>query len=347
MRVSSALPVCQADLLQRRATDPACRPAALRLRAGSPGFLISTCNDICPDIDKEFMRMKARPMKMLTVAMLAACSLAAGVAEAAGVLTIGRREDGTTFDPIKSAQNIDNWVFSNVYDVLIRVDDKGTKLVPGLAESWSISPDGLTYTLKMRPAKFSDGSDLTASDAVFSLLRIRDDKGSLWSDSYKIIDKAIATDPHTLVITLKNPSASFLSQLALPNVSILSEKAMKSMGEEAYAEQPVSSGAFTVKEWRRGDRVILAKNPNFWEAPSVSLDGVEWISVPDDNTRTLMVQKGELDAAIWIPFSRIENLQKDPDLVVHLDPSTREDHLLINHEHGALAKPEVRQALDM
>ncbi|KPW63303.1 Extracellular solute-binding protein, family 5, partial [Pseudomonas caricapapayae] len=111
--------------------------------------MIQTYNNICPDTGKEFMCMKARPMKMLTVAMLAACSLAAGVAEAAGVLTIGRREDGTTFDPIKSAQNIDNWVFSNVYDVLIRVDDKGTKLVPGLAESWSISPDGLTYTLKM------------------------------------------------------------------------------------------------------------------------------------------------------------------------------------------------------
>ncbi|MBD8187526.1 ABC transporter substrate-binding protein [Pseudomonas viridiflava] len=291
--------------------------------------------------------MKARPVKLLTVAMLAACSLAAGVAEAAGVLTIGRREDGTTFDPIKSAQNIDNWVFSNVYDVLIRVDNKGTKLVPGLAESWSISPDGLTYTLKMRPSKFSDGSELTASDAVFSLLRIRDDKGSLWSDSYKIIDTAVASDPHTLVITLKHRSASFLSQLALPNVSILSEKAMKSLGEEAYAEKPVGSGAFTVKEWRRGDRVILEKNPNFWEASTVSLDGVEWISVPDDNTRMLKVQAGELDAAIYVPFSRVETLKKDAGLVVHEDPSTREDHLLINHEHGALAKVEVRQALDM
>ncbi len=122
---------------------------------------------------------------------------------------------------------------------------------------------------------------------------------------------------------------------------------MKTLGEEAYAEKPVGSGAFTVKEWRRGDRVILAKNPDFWEAPSVSLDGVEWISVPDDNTRMLMVQKGELDAAIYVPFSRVENLKKNPDLVVHLDPSTREDHLLLNHEHGALAKPEVRQALDM
>ncbi len=119
------------------------------------------------------------------------------------------------------------------------------------------------------------------------------------------------------------------------------------MGEEAYAQDPVASGAFIVKEWLRGDRVVLEKNPNFWQADKVSLDGVEWISIPDDNTRMLKVQAGELDSAIFVPFSRVETLKKDPNLVVHMDPSTREDHLLINHEHGLLGKPEVRQALDL
>ena len=69
--------------------------------------------------------------------------------------------------------------------------------------------------------------------------------------------------------------------------------------------------------------------------------------MPDDNTRMLNVQAGQLDAAIFVPFSRVAELKKDPNLTVHLDPSTREDHLLINHEHGALAKKEVRQALDL
>ena len=253
----------------------------------------------------------------------------------------------TTFDPIKTAQNVDFWVFSNVYDVLVRVDKTGTKLEPGLAESWTVSDDGLTYTFKMRDAKFSDGSPITAADAAFTLLRIRDDEGSLWSDSYSVIDTAEATDDRTLVVTLKTPSAPFLSTLAMPGASVISKAGLEAMGEEAYAESPVASGAFTVKEWRRGDRVILEKNPNFWEADRVSLDGVEWISVPDDNTRMLNVQAGELDAAIFVPFSRVAELQKDPNLTVHLDPSTREDHLLINHEHGALAKKEVRQALDM
>ncbi|AGS24055.1 ABC transporter substrate-binding protein [Rhizobium etli] len=280
-------------------------------------------------------------------AFLAGLALSASYAEAAGVLTIGRREDSTTFDPIKTAQNIDNWVFSNVYDVLIRVDKTGTKLEPGLAESWTASDDGLTYTFKIRDTKFSDGSPLTAEDAAYSLLRIRDNPASLWSDSYKVIETAIATDTHTLTIKLKNPSAPFLSTLALPNASVISKKGMESLGAEAYGEKPVASGAFVIDEWRRGDRVILKKNPNFWQADRVKLDGVEWISVPDDNTRMLNVQAGELDAAIFVPFSRVEELKKDPNLNVDIDASTREDHLLINHAHGALGKKEVRQALDM
>lgn len=291
--------------------------------------------------------MKNRWMTLSVATVLAALTLGTTLAEAAGVLTIGRREDSTTFDPIKTAQNVDNWVFSNVFDVLIRVDKTGTKLEPGLAESWTVSDDGLTYTFMIRDAKFSDGSPITAGDAAFSLLRIRDNKGSLWSDSYKVIDTAQAADDRTLVVRLKNPSAPFLSTLALPNVSVLSKKAVEA-GEDAFAELPTaSSGAFIVKEWRRGDRVILEKNPNFWQADRVKLDGVEWISVPDDNTRMLNVQAGQLDTAIFVPFSRVEELKKDANLQVLIETSTREDHLLINHENGALAKKEVRQALDM
>lgn len=291
--------------------------------------------------------MKPGTLKLLTAALLAASALASGVAQAAGVLTIGCREESTTFDPIKTAQNRDNWVFANVYDVLVRVDNSGTQLVPGLAESWKISDDGLTYTFKIRKAKFSDGSPITAEDAAFSLLRIRDNPGSVWSDSYKIIDKAIAKDPHTLVVTLHGKSVPFLAQLATANVSIVSKAAMEKLGEEEYAQNPVVSGAFKLKEWLRGDRVILEKNPNYWEADKVSLDGVEWISIPDDNTRMLKVQAGELDSAIFVPFSRVDALQKDKNVTIHIDPSTREDHLLINHEKGLLAKPEVRQAIDL
>ena len=211
------------------------------------------------------------------------------------MLTIGRREDGTTFDPIKTAQNVDFWVFSNVYDVLVRVDKTGTKLEPGLAESWTVSDDALTYTFTMRDAKFSDGSPITAGTppspcSASATTRAR--CGAIPTRSSR------TPRPRTTRLWSSrstSPSAPFLSTLAMPGVSILSRKGRASVGEEAYAEKPVSSGAFTVKEWRRGERVILEKNPNFWEADRVKLDGVEWISVPDDNTRMLKVQAGELD----------------------------------------------------
>ncbi|MFD2641448.1 ABC transporter substrate-binding protein [Pseudomonas japonica] len=291
--------------------------------------------------------MKPGALKLLTAALLAASALTTGVAHAAGVLTIGCREESTTFDPIKSAQNRDSWVFGNVYDVLVRVDNSGTKLVPGLAESWTISDDGLTYTFKMRNAKFSDGSPITAEDGAFTLLRIRDNPGSMWADAYKDIADAKAVDAHTLVVTLKSKSVPFLSQLSTANLSIVSKKAMERMGEDAYAQEPVTSGAFRVKEWVHGDRVILEKDPNFWEADKVSLDGVEWISIPDDNTRMLKVRAGELDTAIFVPFSQVDELKKDPSLNIHSDPSTREDHLLINHSKGLLGKQEVREAIDL
>ncbi|KAA9000660.1 ABC transporter substrate-binding protein [Affinibrenneria salicis] len=290
--------------------------------------------------------MKRKNVRIAAAGLLLALSVASEMAQAAGVLTIGRREDSTGFDPIRTTQNEDNWVFSNVLDRLVWVDKSGTALEPALAESWTISPDRKVYTFKIRATKFSDGTPVSASDAAFSLLRLRDDENSLWRDPFMIMDKVEAPDAHTLVITLKEPSVPFLSQLALPNASIISKKALTEMGEEAFAEKPVGSGAFSIKEWVRGDRVVLEKNPRYWQASRVKLDGVEWLTIPDDNTRMLKVQAGELDAAISVPFSRIASLQKDPNLQVELEPSTREDHLLINHEHGALAKPEVRQALD-
>ena len=83
------------------------------------------------------------------------------------------------------------------------------------------------------------------------------------------------------------------------------------------------------------------------QADQVSLDAVQWVSVPDDNTRMLNVQAGELDCAIFVPFSQIETLKQDANLNVMLDPSSREDHIIVNSAHGDLGKVEVRQALDM
>jgi len=153
-----------------------------------------------------------------------------------------------------------------------------------------------------------------------------------------VVESIETPDERTLVLTLSSPSVPFLSFLALPPASIVSKAAMETMGEEAYAEKPVGSGAFTVAEWARGERVTLERYPDFWEADRVQLDGVEWVSVPDDNTRMLQIQAGELDAVLFVPFSRVAQLESDPNVNMVLEPSSREDHLLLNHRSEALAK---------
>ena len=128
--------------------------------------------------------------------------------------------------------------------------------------------------------------------------------------------------------------------------SILPQKVVEEQGD-AFAENPVGAGAFRLKEWRRDEVVILERNPHYWEEGLPKLDGVEWHKIVDDNTRILKVQAGELDVALFIPFNRLAELEQSSDITVHLDPSTREDHLVPNHANEALGNVKVRQSINM
>jgi peptide/nickel transport system substrate-binding protein len=268
------------------------------------------------------------------------------VAQAAGVLRIGTNQDCTTFDPIKTIENRDIWVMNNMHEFLVRTNREANQIVPDLAETWEISDDGLEYTFHLRAAKFSDGSPVTAQDAVFSLTRMRDDPESVQSAMYQIMADVSAPDERTVTIRLSEPSAPFLATLAMFSAAILPEKAVTELGEE-FGSKPVGAGAFRLQEWRRGEVVKLERNEHYWEEGLPKLDGVEWHVVVDDNTRILKVQAGELDAAIFIPFNRVADLDADPNINAHLDPSTREDQLLLNHENEWLANKNVRKALNM
>jgi peptide/nickel transport system substrate-binding protein len=281
-------------------------------------------------------------------AAMAVTVLVAGshVAQGAGVLRIGTNEDSTTFDPIKTIQNADIWVLNNMNAFLVRANREANDLVPDLAETWEISDDGLEYTFHLREAKFSDGSPVTAQDAVFSLTRLRDDPESVQSAMFQIMDEISAPDDRTVVVRLSEPSTPFLAMLAMFAAAIVPEAAVTELGE-AFGTEPVGAGAFRLQEWRRGEMIALEKNEHYWEEGLPKLDGVEWHVVSDDNTRILKVQAGELDAAIFIPFNRVAAFEADPEINVHLDPSTREDHLLLNHENEWLANKNVRKALNI
>jgi peptide/nickel transport system substrate-binding protein len=281
------------------------------------------------------------------LALGAAIGLWSATALAGGTLKIAREQDNTTFDPILTIQNADIWVMDNMNAGLVRVTKDGLGLEPDLAKEWAISDDAKTYTFKLRDGiKFGDGSRVTASDVKFSLERLRDRQDSVMASMYGIVAAIETPDDATVVIHLNEPSAPFLSTLAMFAASVVPEKAVKAEGEN-FGTKPVGAGAFKLDEWRRGDRVILVRNHDYWEDSRVKLDGVEWVYIPNDNTRMLKLQAGEVDAAIFVPFNQIDTLQKNPDIQVHLDPSSREDHLLINHAHEPLGDVQVRRAICM
>jgi peptide/nickel transport system substrate-binding protein len=289
-----------------------------------------------------------RRLAAVSIAFLIALVLGAATAGAGGTLKIGRDQDSTTFDPILISQNADLWVIINANGMLVRNNFDGTGVEPDLAESWTVSDDGLVYTFKLREGlKFSDGSPIKGSDIRFSLERLRDTKESVFGAMYAPMKSIETPDDRTVVITLSKPTAPFITFIAMFAAAILPEDYVKNHYDE-FLEHPIGAGAFKIVEWKRGEYVALEKNPNSWEAPGKpKLDRVEWHYIPNDNTRILKLQAGEIDAMIFVPFNRVAELQKDPKLQVHLDLSTREDHLLINHSHPPLDKKEVRQALCM
>lgn len=287
------------------------------------------------------LRLLLTPIAVaLAITLGAVTALADG-----GTLRIGRDQDSNTLDPIFTIENADIWVLNNMNAKLVEVNDEMSGVAPDLAESWDISDDKTTYTFHLRDGlKFSDGSPLTASDVAFSLERLRDERDSVLRSMFEIIKDVEAPDDTTVVIELEHPSAPFLSALAVFSASVVPEAAVEERGED-FGVNPVGAGAFMLKDWERGNRIVLEKNPHYYKEGQPKLDEVQWIVEANDNTRLLKLKAGELDAAIFVPFSRVEELEADPNIQVHLDPSSREDHLLINHEHPPLDNVKVRQAL--
>lgn len=271
---------------------------------------------------------------------------AAAPAMADQVLTIAREQDSSTLDPVFTILAPDVWVLNQLYSTLVRANEDATDIVPDLAESWEVSEDGLVHTFHLREAQFSDGSPVTAEDVVFSLERVRDEPASPMGGLYTVMDSAEAVDDRTVVLTLSTASPGFMSSLAMFAASIVPKAAVEAAGD-GFGDAPIGSGAFVLSEWRRGDRIILERNPLYWEEGLPRLDGIEWIYVPNDNTRVLQLTAGEVDAATFIPWNQIAELEANPDISVQLDKSTRMDHILINHDHPPLDQKEVRQALNM
>ncbi len=311
-------------------------------------------------------------MKLSKIAGLAVLGLVlalTGRAEAltrGGKLVYARYADSLFLDPVLNERNVDIWILTNLYDTLLEPSQDGRSVQPGLAESYQVSDDGLTFTAKLRPdLKFADGSPLTAEDVKWSLDRARNPKNGSWNFTLESIESIETRGADTVVLHLKHPDPALSAALAIFNASIMPEKLFEAAPgatdadkANAFAEKPIGSGPFVLDHWQRGTEMVLRRNPHYWQAgedgkPLPYLDEVDFPIIPDDATRILKLQAGEVDAAEFIPYSRVAELKADPNLNMALFPSTKVTYLTLDIRPklkdgtpNPLSDVRVRQALN-
>jgi peptide/nickel transport system substrate-binding protein len=254
-------------------------------------------------------------------------------------------DDVSSFDPIVPFDNMSIWTMLLIYDQVIRVDAAGTALEGGLAETWDVSDDNLTYTFHLRETTFHDGTPCTADDVVFCLDRTVKGEESGWAFLFSAVDKIEATDPQTVVITLTTPWAPFEADLALYGASIFPKAALDAQKDQLW-EHPIGTGPFMFDSWEKGAQIVLKKNPNYWDEGKPYLDELTFKVLTDSNARVLQLQGGELDIATDVPFNQIEPLSANPDFVLVPDAVAKIDYIGLNLLRPPLDDKKLRQAIN-
>lgn len=277
---------------------------------------------------------------LLRSAALAA--LMTGPAFAAGSMTLGMQLEPPNLDPTSgAAAAIDEVVFPNLFEGLVRVASDGS-ITPGLAKSWDISADGLTYTFHLvAGAKFHDGADFDASDVEFSFARaMADDSTNAQKGLFEAIDSVEVMDPATVKITLKRPTSQFLFNMGWGDAVIVDPASAAT-----NATAPVGTGAFKFAEWKKGDSVKLVKNPDYWGTPA-QLDAATWKFISDPTAAMAALMAGDVDAFVGFPSPEtVPVFQADPRFVVNSRTTEGETILAINNKRAPFDNLKVRQAI--
>jgi peptide/nickel transport system substrate-binding protein len=280
-----------------------------------------------------------------SVAEAADRRLAAIGAVRGGVLKMARNEEAQSFDPVVPGDNGSIYSIQQIFDQLTRLNHDSTFIVPGLAESWQISADRLTYTFKLRSgARFSNGAPVTADDVLFSLGRTFNPKTCFYSFLFGSVKSMRKLDSKTIQLKLSEPNTPLLESLSVFAAAIVPEAVVKK-DPKGFGQRPVGSGAFALKQFSKGQFTHLVRNPYYWQKGKPYLDEVMMFYVPDDNTRILKLQAGEVDSSTLIPYSQIAGLNKGKTRV-QIEPLFRWDGIWLNHARKPINDKKVRQALN-
>ncbi len=265
-----------------------------------------------------------------------------------GSLTYARQLETVTLNPIEVKNgNGDSFADEMLYTGLVRLDPEGgTKIVPAIAQSWSVSPDGKVYTFQLRPGlKFSNGKPVTAADVKFSLDRFGNPNinklFTVLSLGYK---ETTIVNPTTVQVTLTEPVAGFLYDIAIYPASIVPKEEVEQEGA-AFWRHPSGTGPFKLKEFVSGSHLTFERNPYFWESNQPYVETMRWNFATESNSRVLALKSGQVQLADGIPYTQIATLQGESNLAVQRVPVPAWIGLSLNHKDKPFAELNVRKAI--
>ncbi|MBL8582358.1 MAG: peptide ABC transporter substrate-binding protein [Rhizobiaceae bacterium] len=298
----------------------------------------------------------------VTLAVATGALVSPGLAEV--VYNRGNDTDPTTLDHQKTSTVAEGNLMRDLYEGLV-VQDAKAAVVPGVAESWTISDDGLTYTFKLRAdAKWSNGDPVTADDFVFAYRRVQDaaTAAPYANMLYPMVNaEAInkgekkpeelgvkALDDHTLEITLGAPTPYFLELLTHQIAYPLHRASVEKFGEEfTKPGNMVTNGAYMLESFTPNDKIVMKKNPNFHDAANVKIDVVNFIPFEDRSNCLRRFEAGEVQSCSDLPYEQLAYMKEKLGDQVHVAPYLGTYYLPVKVKKEKLADPRVRQAISM
>lgn len=261
-----------------------------------------------------------------------------------GTLIVAQNADIKGFDPHTQPDFPTVRALGLIYESLTTVDSN-LKVLPGLAESWKFSDDGLTLTLSLRKGvKFHNGDPLTSADVKFTLQRIQDEKTKALVRSNLVDIKTIDTpDDNTVVLTLAQPNVSIVTALADANAAIVSAK---SAGQDLNDQKNVNgTGAFKFESWEPNQRLVLAANKDYWQKDLPYLDKIEIRVIPQEASILAGLRAGEVNFAVLNDPTVATGIKEGSGLTLVRTPALAYHVLQLNASRKPFDNVKVRQAI--
>ncbi len=266
-----------------------------------------------------------------------------------GTLRAGMQTDPVGLDPHLSTATATRNMMENVYETLVVVSPQ-LRILPGLAESWKASDDGLTWTFALRGGvKFHNGRVMNVGDVVYSINRIRDPQVKApRAGDFAEVDTITAAGPNTVVFKLKKPFSPLLAKLAWSTNVIVPKEIVDRDGD--LNTNPTGTGPFRFIGYTPQQRLVLVRNGDYWDRDESGrrlpyLDRIEFVFFPDAVARATAVRTGTVDWIEYVPSSEVRSLRADPNVEVVGGLSANFRGLYINTAVPPFNNVKVRQAM--